>query len=115
MTQQRSNLEIDAARDRIAGLSPDEIKRKTQQFSATGRENPDFDPTLAKAVSLSNRRKVGADDVFDARQQGPQGQPQARASFTGADVNAAIRAGADRAKVAERIKNLGGNPADYGL
>lgn len=71
--QERQNFEIDAARERIAGLSPDEIKRKTQQFSATGRENPDFDPTLAKSVTLSNRRKIGDDPVFDARQQ--DGQP----------------------------------------
>jgi hypothetical protein len=115
LAQDRSNAEIDAARDRVAGMTPDDIKRKTQQFSATGRENPDFDPTLAKAVGLAGRRKIGADDVFDARQQGPQGQPQARASFTGADVNAAIRAGADPSKVAERIRSMGGNPGDYGL
>lgn len=69
MPQHRSNAEIDAARARIAGLNPDEIKRKTANFTSTGRENPDFDPTLAKAVSLANRRKYGADDEFDQRQQ----------------------------------------------
>ncbi|MDY0012847.1 MAG: hypothetical protein RBS40_08155 [Rhodocyclaceae bacterium] len=71
--QERQNFEIDAARERVAGLSPDDIKRKTQQFSATGRENPDFDPGLAKAVGLAGRRKIGDDPIFDARQQ--DGQP----------------------------------------
>lgn len=75
LNQDRQNQEIDAARERVAGLTADDIKRKTQQFSTTGRENPDFDPTLAKAASLANRRKIGADDLFDQRQQG-QPQPQ---------------------------------------
>ena len=70
--QQRGNAEIDAARERIAGMDQAEIKRKTANYTATGRENPDFDPTLAKAVSLANRRKVGADDDFDQRQQPQQ-------------------------------------------
>lgn len=74
LTQLRGNAEIDAARERVAGLTPDDIRRKTAQFSATGRENPEFDPTLAKAVGLSNRRKVGDDQVFDQRQQGAQPQ-----------------------------------------
>lgn len=69
LSQQRSNAEIDAARTRISGLTPDEIKRKTANYTATGRENPEYDQTLAKAVSLANRRKVGADDHFDQRQQ----------------------------------------------
>lgn len=36
-------------------------------------------------------------------------------NFSKADVEAAINGGADKAKVAERIKSLGGNPKDYGL
>ncbi len=72
LPQRRSNFEIDAARERIAGLSPEEIKRKTANYTATGRENPEYDPTLAKAVSLSNRRKYGADDHFDQREQAQQ-------------------------------------------
>lgn len=72
LSQQRSNAEIDAARSRIAGLDPAEIKRKTANFTATGRENPDYDPTLAKAISLANRRKIGDDEEFDQRQQAQQ-------------------------------------------
>lgn len=67
--QQRGNAEIDAARERIAGMDATEIKRKTANFTSTGRENPDFDPTLAKAVTLANRRKVGDDQHFDQREQ----------------------------------------------
>lgn len=70
--QQRGNAEIDAARSRVAGMDAAEIKRRTANFTATGRENPDYDPALAKAVTLANRRKVGADDEFDQRQQPQQ-------------------------------------------
>jgi len=69
LAQQRGNSEIDAARERITGLTPEEIKRKTANFTSTGRENPDFDPTLAKAVTLANRRKIGDDQHFDQREQ----------------------------------------------
>lgn len=116
LSQQRGNAEIGAARERIAGLTPEEIKRKTQQFSATGRENPEYDSTLAISVKQANLRMVGDDQEFDTRQQQaqPVQQPKA-ATFTRDDVHAAINAGADRAKVIERIKSMGGNPADYGL
>ena len=115
LPQQRSNAEIDAARARITGLTPDEIKRKTANYTATGRENPEYDPALAKAVSLANRRKVGDDQDFDSR-QAPETRPAApQAKFTADDVKAAIAGGADRAKVAERIRSLGGNPAELGL
>lgn len=65
--QERSNAEIDAAREQVAGLTPDEIRRRTQKQTDTGRENPDYDPTLARASTLASRRKVGADDDFDNR------------------------------------------------
>ena len=35
--------------------------------------------------------------------------------FSKADVESALAKGADKAKIAERIKSMGGNPADYGL
>lgn len=113
--QQRGNAEIDAARSRVSSLDAAEIKRRTANFTSTGRENPDYDPTLAKAVTLANRRKVGADDEFDTRQV-PESRPATpQAKFTADDVTAAIAAGTDRGKVVERIRSLGGNPADYGL
>lgn len=45
----------------------------------------------------------------------PMGGQQNGQSFGKADVEAAIKGGADKAKIAERIKSMGGNPADYGL
>lgn len=73
LSQRRSNFEIEAARKAVAGLTPDEIKRKTANFTATGRENPDYDPTLSKAITQSNHRLYGAaDDWFDQRQQAQQ-------------------------------------------
>ena len=116
LAQQRGNAEIDAARERIAGMTPEELRQKTTSALASGRDNPLYDGTLAKAVSLGNRRKVGDDSHFDEQQQlrQPAQQPKA-ATFTRDDVHAAINAGADRAKVIERIKSMGGNPADFGL
>ncbi len=78
--QQRTNQEIQAARQRLAGMDPAEVRRRTANFTATGRENPDFDPTLAKAQSLAGRRMYGADDDFDTRQQ-PQPADDAPARF----------------------------------
>jgi len=92
LSQQRSNAEIDAARVRVAGMDLAEIKRKTANYTATGRENPDYDPTLAKAVTLANRRKVGADDEFDQRQPA---NPQAGTNDHGYD----------RSDVAQRFRS----------
>lgn len=66
-TQERSNLEIDAAREAIAGLTPEEIRQRTTPTTASGRENPLFDPQLASAAKLARRRKVGDDPHFDER------------------------------------------------
>ena len=54
-----------------------EIRKRTAKTTDTGRENPDYDPTLAKAASLAGRRKIGGDDVFDQqRGQKEAQQPQ---------------------------------------
>lgn len=89
--QERSNLEIDAARKRVARMSPDEIRRRTAPTTATGRENPDYDPSLARAAALARRRKIGDDDEFDLELDAdlPQSAPagvgsrNADGSFTG--------------------------------
>jgi hypothetical protein len=80
--QERSNIEIDAARERIAGMDPAEVKRRSQKATNTGRENPDYDPSISRAAALAARRKVGDDPWFDKRQapqaaQAPQ-PPQSR-------------------------------------
>jgi hypothetical protein len=72
--QKMKNMSIDAARKFVAGLTPEDIKRRTAKFSATGRENPDFDPQLAKRMSLANSRKYGDDPDFD---ESSASQPQA--------------------------------------
>lgn len=71
LPQVRENQEIEAARQRLAGMSADEIKRRTANYTETGRENPDFDPTLARAQTLAGRRMYGDDRDFDARRQQP--------------------------------------------
>ncbi len=72
LSQQRGNAEIDAARAKIAGLTPEEIRQKTTPALASGRDNPAYDPALVKAAAMANRRKVGADDEFDQREQAQQ-------------------------------------------
>ena len=62
--QQANNAEIDAARQAILGLTRDEIIRRTQPQTATGRENPDYDPYLASTVKRALDRKVGDDPDF---------------------------------------------------
>jgi hypothetical protein len=66
--QERGNAEIDAARESIAGMTQQDIMRRTAKATNTGRENPDYDPGLARQVALAGRRKIGADDWFDQRQ-----------------------------------------------
>jgi hypothetical protein len=63
--QQRSNAEIDAAREAIAGLSPQDINHRTAKTSNTGRINEDYDPGLARQAALAGRRKIGDDEMFD--------------------------------------------------
>ncbi|MCX7058859.1 MAG: hypothetical protein NTZ79_17265 [Proteobacteria bacterium] len=68
------NSEIDAARKKIDGLNPAAIRAKTAKFSATGRENPDSDPSLSRAAGLAARRKVGDDGWFDSQNSGGNAQ-----------------------------------------
>lgn len=71
LSQERGNAEIDAARDLIGGLTPEEIRRRTAKTTDTGRENPDYDPMLARASTLATRRKIGSDSSFDNRPPQP--------------------------------------------
>lgn len=72
--QQRANDEITAARQALDGMSRAEVMRKTQSATATGRNNPDFDPQLASQWKLANRRKYGDDTQFEAFNQ-PKERP----------------------------------------
>jgi hypothetical protein len=84
--QQRSNFEIDAAREMVAGLSDEDIRQRTATTTATGRENPLFDPALSRAAKLAGRRKIGDDEAFDARTgRQPAAQPAAGGKPAGGD------------------------------
>jgi hypothetical protein len=72
LSQQRQNEEIAAARDMVTGLTDEEIRQRTAPTTATGRENPDFDPSLARAAKLASRRLIGEDPQFDQRNRGAQ-------------------------------------------
>lgn len=79
--QQRANEEIDAAREALAGMNRNEVMRRTQSATATGRNNPDYDPQLAGQWKLANRRKYGDDAQFDAytkKAPAKQENPQAK-------------------------------------
>lgn len=106
LPQVRSNFEINAARKAVSALTPEEIKRKTANYTATGRENPEYDPTLAKAVSLAGRRRYGADDEFDQRQQQEQALQPA-----GNDGDVTTRFRADQAMQGHKT----GQMTDQGL
>lgn len=77
--QARSNAEIQAARDAVADLTPEEIRRRTSPTTATGRENPDFDPALSRLSKLAMRRKIGDDAEFDDANRAPDASTPAAA------------------------------------
>lgn len=71
--QEANNQEIDAARAYIATLEAtlgkgqtlkEEITRRTSEATATGRDNPDYDPLLSKALSRATNRKIGEDPDY---------------------------------------------------
>ena len=67
LAQRSNNAEIDQARatlDRM-GLDKAEILRRTQKATNTGRENPDYDPSLERLVRIATQRKVGDDLKFN--------------------------------------------------
>ncbi len=64
-SQSANNAEIDAAREAIRGLSRDEILTRTQEATATGRDNPDYDPYLSGLVKKATQRKTGNDSEFE--------------------------------------------------
>ena len=91
--QQRSNFEIDAAREMVAGLSDEDIRQRTAPTTATGRTDDLFDPALARAAKLASRRKIGDDETFDARTATkPAAQPAANRKPAGTPKERAMAA-----------------------
>lgn len=101
--QQRSNAEIEAAREAIADLSPQDIMHRTAKATNTGRENPDYDPGLARQAALANRRMLGADDWFDQR----RGRKPGADSFAGKPVTEMTEA---QLQQSGRVAGAGGKP-----
>jgi hypothetical protein len=88
--QLANNAEIDAAREYLLGgdLTLDEIVRRTQESTATGRENPDFDPYLAQTYRLAMQRKVGEDPEFATMQKRFRGGSRSSAGTGGGKASA---------------------------
>lgn len=83
-------------------------------------------PLADRYIKVDGGEEIGPDGmtkikrpsgVYDTvtQQFKPMNNAGGARSFTQADVDAAIKGGADKAKVAERIESMGGNPKDYGL
>lgn len=66
LPQQANNAEIQLARKRMAGMTTEDVKAKTTQFLPNGRDNPNYDPTIAQAYRTANQRQVGHDPQFDS-------------------------------------------------
>lgn len=76
LAQQSTNQQIEISRRKLAGMDPAEIKRKTQKFTDTGRDNPDFDPAIASHARLAAKRKYGDDAWYDEQGASPQPNSQ---------------------------------------
>lgn len=66
-TQESNNREIDEARSILErkNLSKEEILRRTQKYTDTGRMNANYDPYIESIVKKATQRKVGEDPGFE--------------------------------------------------
>ena len=66
LSQQSSNAEIDQARatlDRM-GLDKEQVIRRTQKATNTGRQNLEYDPSIDRIVRMATQRKTGLDPNY---------------------------------------------------
>ncbi|MDF2366322.1 hypothetical protein [Sneathiella sp.] len=87
-TSERENFMIDNDRkillQKLEGMTPEELLKRTQSSLATGRDNPDYDAQLTAQIKNALKKKRGDDPDFDRFQQlfagarGPE-QPTAQA------------------------------------
>lgn len=85
--QSRDNEQIDAARAALAQLNMDAaaIREATTKTTATGRENPRYNPNIEAMVRRAARRKIGSDPNFETTYSRLMiGEPQVSASSDGA-------------------------------
>ena len=68
LAQRSNNAKIDAARRELtaAGLSREEILKRSKKATDTGRDNPNYDPFIGRLVATATQRKVGDDPDFDS-------------------------------------------------
>jgi hypothetical protein len=65
-SQETGNAEIDAARQAVSGMDRETVRRKTQQYTDTGRENSDYDPFLDGLIKKATNKKYGTDPSFQS-------------------------------------------------
>ena len=121
--QTAGNKEIQDARDYISGIKVpegstlmEEVTRRTQKTSNTGRINKDYSPLLARYLSKATNRMVGKDGGYAAFMQtlaggtpsgaSPHVQPEMKDQII-TEARSAIEQGADREKVLARLKEMG--------
>jgi hypothetical protein len=102
LAQQRANAEIQSARQALEGMDAEEIKHRTLKAMDSGRDNPDYDESLARAVRLAGRRLIGDDPTFDSRVA--EHPDRARASVARAPNDLSDVAGLGAAPVASPQK-----------
>ncbi len=106
LTQKANNAEIVAARRRVAGLSAEDIRKKTQQYTDTGRSNEAFDPQLAAAVRKANERMVGEDPEFDQYNAPKKPTPQpAQPTKPATQAAQAAQPAATRQELAKKFRS----------
>jgi len=100
--QKSNNAEIDTARDSLKrmNLSKDEILKRTQKYTDTGRTNKAYDPYLESVIKKAVNRKVGDDLKFNSiynkyiggeEDMGGAVQPPTGGSYTPEAIQAEIK------------------------
>lgn len=64
-SQKAHNSEIQAARDALKDLTPEEISSRQQKAFENGLTNPNYDPGIGNAVRLARDRMTGEDPQFE--------------------------------------------------
>lgn len=99
--QQARNIETATARNRLqkfyqripVGMTPREyFNSLTTKQTETGRENPNYDPSIPKSLTRAGRRKIGGDEKYEAYQRWldtPKAAPPPVTGSIGAGASAA--------------------------
>jgi hypothetical protein len=74
-----------------------------------------FKDAVEEVVDEKTGQVIKRPVIYNASTGQPAGQTKAASEFSKADVDAAIKGGADKAAIAARIRSLGQDPKNYGL